>query len=228
VKDELYSGGSVAEALAAASEALGLPAERLRHHVLDPGGGGRNAQVVVMAETVETVRRAAGAPHQQPPRDPRQGIGEIVRALGQASGLELRVEIREEGQDLELRLSGPGRSLLLDRGARGFKALEHVIQRGFRRALAPGRLSLECEGYRERRDEELRSLAQELAAAVRQDGREHTAPPLNSYERRLVHLALTEEAGLETFSRGEGAKRRLVIAPTQATPPPAGPDAAPE
>jgi spoIIIJ-associated protein len=38
-------------------------------------------------------------------------------------------------------------------------------------------------------------------------------PPLNSYERRVVHLALQDEPGITTASSGEGAERRLTIAP---------------
>ena len=127
--------------------------------------------------------------------------------------MTLQVEIHEEGEDLELRLSGPGRSLLLDRGARGLKALDHLIQRSFRRRVAPGRLSLECEGYKERREEELRTLAHELAEAVRREGRERTAPPLNSYERRLVHMEVRDYEGLESSSVGRGKQKMIEISP---------------
>jgi spoIIIJ-associated protein len=218
MRDEVYSGRSVDEALSAASNALALPVERLRYVVLDAGGeaeGGREAKIAIMAEDVEALRQTLV--RDAAPLDPRQAIEGIIAALGRAAGQTLDVEIHPEGKDLELRLSGPGRSLLLDRGARGLKALDHVLQRGFRRRL-PGRLLLECEGHRERRQEELESLAHRLAEAARATGEEQTAPALNSYERRLVHLALTQEEGLTTFSRGDGVKRRLVIAPATSRP----------
>ena len=81
------------------------------------------------------------------------------------------------------------------------------------RALEPRRLVVACEGYRTERDEALRRTARELAAAVRQDGVPRTTRPLNSYERRVVHVTLTGEPGVRTYSVGEEGNRRVTVAP---------------
>ena len=74
-----------------------------------------------------------------------------------------------------------------------------------------------------------RALADEaraLAEDVRGDGQPRTTEPLNAYERRVVHIALTDEPGVSTRSVGEGAARRVTVAPSQeATPPPEDGDA---
>jgi spoIIIJ-associated protein len=69
-----------------------------------------------------------------------------------------------------------------------------------------------CPGYRETRDESLRAEALALAQAVRSDGRPRESRPLNSYERRIIHVVVSEEPGLRTFSVGEGAERRVTVA----------------
>ena len=48
---------------------------------------------------------------------------------------------------------------------------------------------------------------------VRGDGRPRESRPLNAYERRIIHVAISEEPGLRTFSVGEGADRRVTVAP---------------
>ena len=53
----------------------------------------------------------------------------------------------------------------------------------------------------------------ELAEQVLADGRARRTDPLNSYERRIVHVTLAEVRGVQTFSVGEGADRRVTVAP---------------
>ena len=78
--------------------------------------------------------------------------------------------------------------------------------------LSSRRLFLDCEGFREQRDEALRQKALGLAAAVRADGTPRLTDPLNAYERRIVHMAVAEEPGVITYSVGEGDGRRVTIA----------------
>jgi spoIIIJ-associated protein len=61
----------------------------------------------------------------------------------------------------------------------------------------------------------LRGEALELAAAVLEDGQPRLLGPLNSYERRIVHVALAEDPRVRTFSVGEGSDRRVTIAPAE-------------
>ncbi|NJK81330.1 MAG: KH domain-containing protein [Chloroflexaceae bacterium] len=69
--------------------------------------------------------------------------------------------------------------------------------------------------YRQRRRESLEGLARRMAERVRQTGRSITLEPMASYERRLVHLALREDATVYTQSTGEGEGRKITIYPAK-------------
>ena len=227
MKDQVFSGRDVEEALAAASLALGVPREGLRYVVLDPGassGRGLTAQparVAIMMDRDAPPRPAPTAPAARPDRDPRSGPRAIVRAIAEAAGLEVSAEIEETPDTLTVRIEGGDVAFFLDDDADVLEGLDHLLQRMYQRALEPRRLVVTCEGYRVERDEGLRRNAQELAAAVRRDGLPRTTRPLNSYERRVVHLTLAEEPGIRTYSVGEEGDRRVTVAPREA---PAGPE----
>jgi spoIIIJ-associated protein len=227
VKDQVFSGRDVEEALAAASLALGVPREGLRYVVLDPGassGRGLTAQparVAIMMDRDAPPPPAPTAPAARPDRDPRSGPRAIVRAIAEAAGLEVSAEIEETPDTLTVRIEGGDVAFFLDDDADVLEGLDHLLQRMYQRALEPRRLVVTCEGYRVERDEGLRRTAQELAAAVRRDGLPRTTRPLNSYERRVVHVTLAEEPGIRTYSVGEEGDRRVTVAPREA---PAGPE----
>ena len=84
--------------------------------------------------------------------------------------------------------------------------------------LRPRVLRVRCEGFRERRDLAIGEEARALAAEVRRSGEPRTLEPMNAYERRIVHVALQDEADVRTFSVGEGAERRVTIARAEPGP----------
>jgi spoIIIJ-associated protein len=71
--------------------------------------------------------------------------------------------------------------------------------------------TVELDGYRLRRQEELRALAAHAAQTVRETGQEFEMKALSSAERRQVHTFLKECEDLETQSRGQEPDRRLVV-----------------
>jgi len=228
VKDRVFSGRDVADALAAAGQALGLPAEALRYVVLEAGRAGglgvspTPARIAVLLDGSPPAPPSREAAPPRPAGDPRAGIRAVVRALGEAAGIDLAAEI-EEGEDaLRVRLGGTDRGFFLEEGGEVLRATEHLLMRMFARDVAPRGLLVDCEGYREQRDEALRATALELAAAVTADGKARTSPALNAYERRIVHLALAEVKGVVTYSVGEGGDRRVTVAPAGAAPGPPG------
>lgn len=71
--------------------------------------------------------------------------------------------------------------------------------------------TIELNGYRLRRQEELRLMAEQAAEQVRSTGIEFELRALSSAERRQVHSFLSECEDLETYSRGQEPDRRLVV-----------------
>jgi spoIIIJ-associated protein len=238
VKDRVFTGQDVEEALASAAASLGLPVREVRYVVLDAGSaGGRGlkptpARIAVLlhepglggeesparpprprSEAVDA-GRARPAPEV---RDPREGVEAIVRAVAEAGALDVEVDV-EDGEDAFLvRLHGKDASFFHGDDARGdvLYALEHVLQRSFGEGLRPRMIRLTCEGFREARDAALAEEAHRLAAEVRESGRALMMEPLNAYERRIVHIALQDEVQVRTYSVGEGMDRRVTIAPRE-------------
>lgn len=222
MSDRAFAGRDVPEALAAASRALGVPVERLHYVVLEAGTagghgiGGTPARIAVLVDAAAAAPRDAGtAPPSGPPPEPSPVLRGLVRSLAEAAGVDLAAEIEEGGGVLTVRLEGPGCPLLLEEDGEVLRALEHLLQRAATRPGARQRVVVTCPGYRETRDEGLRAEARALAEAVRADGRPRESRPLNAYERRIVHVTVAEEPGLRTYSVGEGADRRVTVAPAE-------------
>jgi spoIIIJ-associated protein len=228
VKDRLFSGPDVEEALALAAASLGLPKAGLRYVVLDPGtAGGRGlgptpARIAVLLDGEGRPSSPAPALAEARPADPVAGLRATVRAVAEAGGLDVEAEVEEREEAVVVHLRGADQAFFHGADGRGeaLRATEHLLQRLYGAALQPRALRLTSEGFRERRDRALAEDARRLAEAVRGDGQPRTMEPLNAYERRVVHVALQGEPGVRTYSVGEGADRRVTVAPAS---PEAGP-----
>jgi spoIIIJ-associated protein len=71
--------------------------------------------------------------------------------------------------------------------------------------------TIELNGYRQRRQQQLLQISQDAVEQVLQTGEEYEIKSLSSAERRQIHTILQERADLETFSRGQEPDRRLVV-----------------
>jgi spoIIIJ-associated protein len=219
VKDPLFSGKDIAEALENAARVLAVPAASLKYVVLDPGKPGgmgvspSQASIAVLLDGSAPRDLAAtpGMPDEE--EDVSARIRRVVGAVIEAAGLETTFAFQESEDSFRVVLEGPGRDFFLDDDGEVFEALEHLLQRMFNHEVTPRRLRLDCEGYRDARDSAIREQALEIAAAVRADGKPRLTPPLNAYERRIVHMTLSEVDDVTTYSVGEGADRRVTIAP---------------
>ena len=78
------------------------------------------------------------------------------------------------------------------------------------------RVVVEVGDYRKRREEQLLQMAQDLAAKVAETGEPLSLPDLSPFERRVVHLSLSEHPAVTTESVGEGRLRTLMVKPKTA------------
>jgi spoIIIJ-associated protein len=110
--------------------------------------------------------------------------------------------------------SGPDAALLVARGGELLHALETVTIEAVGDLLEEDeRISFDAMGFRQTRTDELMMAARVAAEKVLKTGTPYAFGPMNSRERRVVHLALRDEQELRTESEGEGASRRLVVYP---------------
>ena len=132
-------------------------------------------------------------------------------------GLSCRVApavVEEDGQRLRVQISGEDAALVIGRQGQTLDAIELVINRMVDRQW-PGsmQITLDAEGYRDRRAQKLIDVAYQEASKVRRSGRAIELEPMSPRDRRSVHLALQDEPGVSTRSEGEGAYRHIIIEP---------------
>ena len=80
------------------------------------------------------------------------------------------------------------------------------------------RITTDCNGFRARRKAQLERLAHKLANNVKRSGRTHALEPMNPYERRIIHAAISEIEGVTSKSVGEEPYRKVVISSTEKRP----------
>ncbi len=154
-------------------------------------------------------------------------INEFLQSVVSDGGLHLKYRIfvdpppksEWEKPEIFIDLSGPDSALLLDRGGELLRALELLALEILH--LPSGehdKISFDCKNQRSIRFQELRMAASVAAEKVRQTGTPYHFAPMSSRERRMVHLALRDQADLRTESDGEGFNRCVVLYPADYRP----------
>lgn len=192
---------TVDEAIDEALRRLGVERGAVSVAVLDPTA----ARVRVTLRGAEVSPETAGALAQQV-------LVETLRRLELAC--DVAAKAGDEPGTTVLDVSGADEALVIGRHGQVLDALEHVLNRiAFRDDYGAGRIMVDVDGYRQRREESLQALAQRLAERAKETGRPVTLDPMTARDRRVVHLALQSDPGVVTRSEGEGQFRRLVIVP---------------
>jgi spoIIIJ-associated protein len=138
------------------------------------------------------------------------------------AGLELDYEILDaapaeddfETPDVMVKFSGPDVDSLLNNRAELLLALEHVTMEMLRVPSEDhSRISFDANDYRALRIEELRMSATTAAERVKRTGTPFKFNPMNSRERRVIHLALRNETEVRSESAGTGPGRMVIVYP---------------
>lgn len=138
---------------------------------------------------------------------------DILQHILQYMNIRAHVQVRSRNP-LTLNIQGINENLGLLIGRRGetLAALQLLVSLMVgHRTKHRMRIIVDAENYRERREENLRSLALRVAQQVRNYRRAIALEAMPPYERRIVHMALSESKDISTESIGEGDARRVVI-----------------
>lgn len=139
-------------------------------------------------------------------------IVDFLKQFASSLGLSTPVDLEPTADGPRLNYSGEDAELLVRHRGEPLKALQHVVDMAFGRAL-PGesRIFVDALAYRKGKDLELRQMAKYLAEKAKSSGADQQLGPLNPYERRLVHMAVAEVPGVTTESIGDAFSKTVHI-----------------
>ncbi len=151
-----------------------------------------------------------------------QAAADVVRELLAKMKVPAEVTARLGAQDemhrhppVHVDIRGKDLSILIGRRAATLNALQYVARLIVSKEM--GRsvfLVVDVEGYRERREHQLRQLARRMADQAIQSGRRQVLEPMPPNERRIIHITLQEDPQVTTESVGEEPRRKVTILPT--------------
>jgi spoIIIJ-associated protein len=167
-----------------------------------------------------------------------QKIAGFINTLNKLGGLRLKYRITAgdgardpeglEGRQIYIELGGPDVPLVTQHNGELLRALETIAAQMLRLDQREHDLvSFDAGNFKALRAQELRLQAETAAEKVLRSGTPYAFPPMNSRERRLLHMAFKSLEGVETASSGEGPDRFLAVYPAGKTNLPVAPQAKP-
>lgn len=184
------------------------------------GGGGRDLR------TGDFETFLGDVPEQGPESEAAKAVREWVETVLFLSRLDLVVRTEENDTQIHIRLYGADSGRLTDRHGELLDAIQVLANKALTGRKVEKEIELDCEAFKQTREEDLARRAREVADRVRKGGREELLPSMSPVERRIVHIALRDDADVTTESRGEGFFKRVAIILRPATEA-GGADAAP-
>lgn len=140
-------------------------------------------------------------------------IEELLKAMGFEN---FEIEVKELiDEPLTFNVKTPESQILIGEQGIHLKSLEHIIKHLVSKGKTTPITSfiLDINGYRAERAKFIKQMAKEFCQKVIITKKPVSLPPLNAYERRLVHIELAAHPSVMTESQGDGEERRLVIKP---------------
>jgi spoIIIJ-associated protein len=137
-----------------------------------------------------------------------------VEAVLDLADLDTEARVEQRGEVVWIDLAGPDEDLLLEDSGQLLQSIQHLMPRLMQSDL--GRVVTcvaDSGGFREFHAERLRVQAVQAAETVRREGRALALEPMNPPDRREVHMALADDAAVDTESSGRGYFKRITVRP---------------
>lgn len=130
--------------------------------------------------------------------------------------LQVKTRVFAKDEEIEINVSGPDRAYLTMDGGETIIALQYMLSRMIRHQIpssAGHRIFLDTDGFMFRHHHELRKLAARTMERVRKQRSAISLPPMNPYDRKIVHTEIAKTQSCESISEGDGFFKRIRIFP---------------
>lgn len=208
-----FEGKTEKEAIDAAIEALGLERDEFDVEVLETEKSGifnLQKKVRIRVHLNESVISGGS---EAPENDFEHAVVDFVHQMTEKMGYptEIHVQFREPGK-VGLRLESQHSGILIGKKGKNLDAIQLLVN------VVAGRLDdgatrviVDAENYRQRREENLIRLAQQVGDQVKRTRKSKLLEPMNPFERRLIHTTLNNVAEISTKSEGDGLYKQVRV-----------------
>jgi spoIIIJ-associated protein len=205
MKEVKMKGRTVDDAVEGALQVLGAKKEDVDIKILNEGRGGilgvfGGEEAEVLVSTKEAIGEVAK--------------GRLQEILDKAGLMTIVSLVSEEGESVSLEIKGEDMGRIIGKDGAMLGALE-IIMSAILSREAQGRIfaHIEASGYQKKREEKLKETIGNAIKDALEKGQEVILPPMDPKGRREVHIIVKEDGRMSSYSRGEGAERRVVISP---------------
>lgn len=142
-------------------------------------------------------------------------VQELIDQMLELMGTKAKATVKEDKENEAIRIdieAGEETGLLIGKHGETLDAMQLLLGMMMRQKQEEWtRIILNVGDWREKQEEHLEDLASQAASRARETGEPQTLFNLNPSQRRIIHMALSEEKDIETESEGEGKERYLVV-----------------
>ena len=198
----VFSGKTEEEALENALTELSVEKNDILYEVKEQKGGlfkGKKVEVTVIKKS-----------------DVNEFIKETVMKIVTDMGFNAQIEIKNKEEIPTYVIYSDNDALLIGKNGKNLTALSTVVSQHLNKELGRNyKFIIDINAYKEKRDKNLERLAKKIAREVATTKVEAKLDSMNSYERRIIHNALTNSKKVYTESEGEEPNRYVVIKPKE-------------
>lgn len=209
IREVIAVGHDVESAIEKGCQELGVAREDASAEVLERAKKGLFGKLKSEAKVRVYVEEEDPAPENDKLTLAKEYLLSILPKLG-VEQPTLTAEETEGGAAITI--GGDHLGTIIGRRGETLDALQYLASLVCNRAKGEFyKVTLDCCGYRQKREETLRELAQKIARQVLKSGRSSVLEPMNPYERRIIHAVITDIEGVTSKSVGEDPNRKVVV-----------------
>lgn len=198
------TGKDIEEAKKLALSQLDLPQERVIFEVLEEPSKGFFGLIGARVAKIRATEKEL---------TPLERGQEFLKKIFKSMHKDIQIECIEEDINYKFNLIGDDLGVLIGKHGQTLDSLQYLTNMAANKNVtgARVRIVLDVENYRKRREETLCQLAERLANKARKYRTKVVLEPMNRHERKIIHMALQDYAGIITYSDGVEPHRKIVV-----------------
>ena len=143
---------------------------------------------------------------------------DVLRKIIDSITDDTKIEIEERSSKTIFNVVGGNSALLIGKKGKTLEAIQIIVEKAINKNNEKrSRTRVDIEGYIEKRNSYLKSLATRLADKCKRFGKPVSLEEMNAHDRRIIHITLKNDKEVSTRSKGEGILRKIVIFPKKSS-----------